>query len=348
MRPTMETPYGDIRRPGVRVDNPLVAIALTAGLITLVVILYRAGVWGPVNVNGRQSQGGAVLGSFANVEAVLAAADKALQSQDMPRADAILARGIEQFPAEQELRVRRAETLMAQKNAAQAYEEFVAALAIGPRTHELEFSAGTMANMAGLTARAAEHYSAAHASQPRNATYALYLAQVQRKLNDMPAAKANLIIAGKLNPDDATAWGVLADISLQENNLEMTLQHIAKARAIDPSSREWRLIEARALKRKGDPERAIMVLQGIDEPERHDPLIVRLLAECFAMLERPADAGEAFAEASDAHPEDAELAYETATWFARAEQNDKALHYAKRAISLGHQQAVKLVERLGR
>ncbi len=344
----METPY-DEGRSGVRVENPLVAIALTGGLITLIVLLYNAGVWGPNPVNGR-SHGtpGPVLGSFKTAEDVLSAAQHATMERDLPRAEAILFRGIEQYPTDQDLRVKYAETLVGLKKIPEAYEEYVAALAIGPRTHELEFAAGTMASMSGQPARAVEHFNAARTAQPNNPVYALYLAQVQRKQGDLDAAKANLLMVTTMRPDDATAWGTLADIALQENNLDLCLQHIEKARELQPASREWRLIAARAHKRKGDAERALIVLNGMDPAAKHEPVTVRLIAECYAMLERPADAGRVLAEASDATPGNADLAYEAATWYARAEETEKALTYARRAISLGHTGALKLVERLNK
>ncbi len=335
----------------VRITNPLVAIVVLAGVIGLTYVLYQSGVWGPPIANGRTHGGRrstVVVPAFKSIKASIEAAQSYMQQREPARAEAVLAQAVSQYPDDQELRVLYARVLMELKKPAEAYEEYIAALAIGPRTHELEFAAGTMANLAGQTARAAEHYSAAQAAQPKNPAYALYLAQVQRKLGDIPAAKANLVMAANLKPDDATPWGTLADIALQENNLDMALQHIAKAREAQPRVKEWRLIEARIRKRKGDPETTIIVLMGIETPQRRDPQIVRLIAECYAMLDRPADAGHAFAEASDARPDDAELAYEAATWYARAEMKDRALVYAKRAIALGHTQAVKLVERMGK
>ncbi len=350
MRPTLENQYKDVRPgSGVRVDSPLVAILLLSGVAALTVILYNAGIWTPQRANGRPSGfRGVVVPAFQSIESTIEAANGYLRQREPEKAEAVLADGVAMFPADQELRVMHARTLMELKEPGAAYEEYVAALAIGPRTHELEFAAGTMANLAGQVARAAEHYSAAQAAQPRNAAYALYLAQVQRKIGDIPAAKTNLLLAANLKPDDAVPWGTLADIAFQDNNLDIALQHILKAREIQPRAKEWRLIEARIRKRKGDPETAIIVLMGMDAAHRREPHIVRLIAECFAMLDRPGDAGRAFAEASDARPDDADLAYEAATWYARGEMKEHALVYARRAISLGHAQAIQLVEHLGR
>lgn len=344
----METPYAELKPPrrGPELSNPVVA-AMVAGLIVLVTLLWRAGVWSPGQANGGQTVRGPAAPSYRSIQASLEAARKYLQLRDMEKAEAVLAQGIARFAGDQELRVVYAQLLMQQKRPAEAYDQYVAALAIGPRTRELEFVAGTMASESGQPQRAIEHYAAAQAADPTNATYALYLAQVQRKAGELQAAKANLLMAANLKPDDATAWGTLGDIAVQENNLEIALQHVRKARQLQPDAAAWRVIEARALKRKGDPQTALIVLLAISDAERRHVPILRLVAECYGMLDRSADAARTYAEGSDDNPQDKDLAYEAGVWFARAEQKEKAREYATRAFRLGHEHAMKLLERIG-
>lgn len=345
----METPHGELRPPrGPRIDRPIIALGLVAGLAVLTTLLWRSGVWSPNAANGVQSARGPGGASYKSIAASLEAAQTYLKLRDLAKAEAVLREAIRKFPEDQELRVLYAQTLMEQKKAGEAYEQYVAALAIGPRTHELEFTAGTMANMSGLPQRAVEHYAAAQAAQPANATYALYLAQVQRKTGEIQAAKANLLMAANLTPDDATAWGTLADIALGENNIEIALQHVRKARELQPDASSWRLIEARAMKRKGDPESALIVLLAINEAERRQTPILRLIAECYGMIDRAGDAAAAYADVADANPTDRDLAYEAGVWFARAGQKDKAREYGGRAARLGHEHAMKLLEKLGK
>lgn len=345
----METPYGELKPPrGPRIERPVIALALVAGLAVLTTLLWRAGVWSPRQANGGQPGATHAQPSYKSIAASLEAAQTYLKLRDLAKAEAVLRESVRRFSEDQELRVLYAQTLMEMKKPGEAYEQYVAALTIGPRTHELEFAAGTMANMSGQPGRAVEHYSAAQAAQPANAAYALYLAQVQRKTGETQAAKANLLMAANLQPDDATAWGTLADIALQENNIEIALQHLKKARELQPDVTAWRLIEARALKRKGDPETALIVLLAINDAERSQTPILRLIAESYGMLDRSADAAATYAEASDANPTDKDLAYEAGVWFARADQKDKARAYGTRAMRLGHEHAVKLLEKLGK
>lgn len=328
----------------------LILITLSAVAVTTGLLGWKAGVWGQDPADSKPSLPAVrapVRPPAQSADAALSASASYAGRGDLGLAEGILRDAVGQYAEHQELRLRLGEVLMQQKKYADSYEQYVAALAIGPRTHETEFAAGTMASLSGQHDRAREHYAAAQAAEPRNAKYALYLAQTQLKVGENEAAKANLLMAANLKPDDAQAWGMLADIALRENNVGIAIQHIAKAREIQPHYGAWRLIDARAQKRNGDPQAALIVLLGMDEVERHDPAVLRLIAECYGMIDRPHDAAETYARASDAKKDDADLAYEAATWYARADRNDQAMVYARRAFSLGHAQAPKLVERLG-
>ena len=322
----------------------LAAVAITAGLLG-----WKAGVWGPdpAEAKPKPEVRAPVRPPSQSADAALAAAARYVQQGNVGLAEGILRDAVGQNVEHQELRLRLAEALMQQKKYADSYEQYVAALAIGPRVHEAEFAAGTMASLSGQHERAREHYAAAQALESSNPKYALYLAQTQLKLGENEAAKANLLMAANLKPDDPQAWGMLADIALRENNVAIAIQHIAKARELQPNYGAWRLIEARAQKRNGDPQAALIILLGMDAAERQDPAVLRLIAECYGMIERPHDAAETYAKASDAKKDDADLAYEAATWYARADRNDQAMVYARRAFALGHAQAPKLIERLG-
>jgi Tfp pilus assembly protein PilF len=285
--------------------------------------------------------------AFQAISASLDSARKYMDQGEWGKAEAILRQAAMEYPEEQEVRIALAEDLVAQKKYAEAYDQYEKALAIGPREGRVEFAAGLVANTAGITDRALEHFFAAQTAEPSNAAYALNLGLVQRKTGDINGAKANLLRAGNLDPQNAYVWGVLADISMGENNLGLALQHIARARGLQPESKDWRLIEARALKRQGEPEKALMQLLPLDISHRKDPQIARLIAECYGMLQRHPDAAKALAEASVAESLNAELAYEAAAAYERAGQQAKAVEFARRAKMLGSQPAAKLLERLG-
>ncbi|MCC6660942.1 MAG: tetratricopeptide repeat protein [Phycisphaerales bacterium] len=348
MRPRLDSigPAEPTPRGGPSPFLTLILLLLAGGLIAILVAGYKAGTWGPVPANGQSSR--TTVAPYVAIKTALDTGRKHLKENEAGKAEAVLREAVGEYPDDQDLRIALGEALMQLRSFPEAYQQYVAALAIGPRTPGVEFIAGTLASATGQPERAVEHYSAAQAGDPKNATYPLYLAQVQLKLNQPEPAKANLMLVTRLDPDSAIAWGTLAETALRENNVHIALQHIAKARALQPDTAAWRIIEARALKRKGDVEQALLVLGGLSPGEKKEPATLSLLAECYGLLDRPADAAGVFADASDAKPGDPNLAYEAATWFARADQNDKAAVFALRARENKHPQADKLLERLGK
>lgn len=344
MRPRLDSIGLDeqVPRSGPSAAVTLIILLLAGGLIAILVAGYKSGGLAPSEANGQAAR----VPAHIAIKTALDSAQHHLRQNEPGKAEAILRDAVGLYPDDQELRVAFGESLMALRTFPAAYEQYVAALAIGPRTAEIEFTAGTLANTIGKPDRAVEHYAAAQRADPKNPAYPLYLSQVQLKLNETEAAKVNLLLAATLDPESAIAWGTLADVALRENNVNIALQHIAKARELQPSVGAWRIVEARALKRKGDVEAALLVLGGLTPAERRELSVLSLLAECYGMLERPVDAANAYADASDTKPDEPDLAYEAAAWFARAEQADRAMVFGLRAKENRHPQADMLLERL--
>ena len=282
----------------------------------------------------------------AAVEAILSSAQSYRRQGELGKANAVLAGAVREYADEQALRLEYATLLVEHRQTDAAYEQYVAALAIGPRALEIEFAAGTVANMAGKPDRALEHYQAAQTADKTNPTYALYLAQIQLKLDQADAAKASLLRAANLDPNLAGAWGTLAEVALRENNISLALQHVAKARKLEPVSLAWRLVECRALARSGDPAKGVDLLVGLPDAQRFQSAVLQQIGECYGLLSHPADAAAVYAKASDASPANADLAYETARWFERAKDTPKAKKFAERAAGLGNKPAAELVTRL--
>ena len=318
----------------------LLAVVMVGGAVAI----WKSGAWAPVKAVGALGVPGKPVSAALN--AGLESARVYSRRGEWNKAEAVLRELTKQFAMEQDVRIGLAESLVPQKKFPEAYEQYEKALAIGPRDAKLEFAAGITASTAGLYERALEHFTMAQTAEPLNAAYPLNLGMMQRKIGQMDGAKASLLRAANLDPDNAYAWGVLADIALAENNLGLSLQHVAKARALQPESKEWRLIEARALKRKGDPERALLLLTSLDISQRHEPGVARQIAECFGMLQKPMDAAVALSEAANANPTDGALAYDAATAAEKAGDKIKALEWARRAQKLGNENAPKLIERL--
>ncbi|MBK7405664.1 MAG: tetratricopeptide repeat protein [Phycisphaerales bacterium] len=282
----------------------------------------------------------------STVDAILSAADKLVQQGEADRAEAVLRAAVAEQPEDQELRLALAGACVMQKKLAPAYEQYEAALAIGPRTAEVEFNAGIVASQLGRIDRAEEHFSAAQASDLSDPRYPLYLAQVQIRAEEFDAARKNLMLATRLDENSAVAWGTLADLSLRQSEPNVALQLVKRARTLEPDSTAWRVIEARARNRLGQAAEALAVLQGIAVADRRQLPILRLVGETYGLLGKPAQAAKEFEEAAQATPANPDLLFETAVWCERAGRQADALRYAQQATRAGSESASKMAQRL--
>jgi predicted Zn-dependent protease len=330
------------RRGAVNLTT-VIALVVLIGAILLSVVVFGGATPKPAagsSVKDRVSPAEAM-------ETILDAVQKRVRAGQHAEAAAILEEAVRTYADQQSLRLALAESYVALNRPADAYDQYLAALSFGPRDAATEFAAGTMARMSNRPELAIEHYAAAQSADMANPIYPLYLAQVQRRANRIDEAKASLLRVVNLQPDNAIAWGTLADIALGENKLDICTQHIAKARELEPRVGTWRLIEARLLKRQSKPEQALLVLSGLSEMERHDLFNARLVAECHAMLGQPLEAANVVVAAADANAANAELALEAANWLLRANDPERARKFALRARTLGNEQAGELLAELG-
>ena len=319
-------------------------VALALG----VAFVVRQGV-----VGGPPAAGASVGPSALAIEEILRSSRVFLSQGEYGKAEAILGPAVREAPGDQDLRLARAEALLGLGKFEEAHEEFEAGIVIGPDAASLRFDAASVANRAGLTERAEEHYWEAQRLDPREARYPLYLAQVQRKLGKLTEAKKNLLLAVQLDPTLDIAWGVLADVALEENNVSIARTHVARARELAPERLSWRIVEARIERRDNRPERALALLTGLSaEARAQEPAVLREMALSLGLLKRPVEAAELYADAASmtatgnsALPE---LLREAAAWYERAGMLDEAIVYASRAMRAGDAEAGALMDRLER
>jgi tetratricopeptide (TPR) repeat protein len=267
---------------------------------------------------------------------------------------------------DQGVRVAYAQSLLGLKRFSEAYEQYVAAIALlGPEAHprqgpdgkpllnvaaaQLHFEAGTCGVKAERPDRAIEHYTAAQLHDPRDARYPLYLGMMHaRRVTDQAdtEAIAALLRAVKLNPELADSWGTMAEIELRRNKLGLAMQHVQEARRIQPQVLRWRLVEARALNRTGKPQDAIALMGGLSREERFEPAVLSLVAESYGLLQRPSSAAEMYIEAAQSAPTNAEFSYQAALWLSRAGETQRAHNFAQSAAGLGHEGARDLKQTL--
>ncbi|MFN0012644.1 MAG: tetratricopeptide repeat protein [Phycisphaerales bacterium] len=335
---------------GWRILTALAALCLLAGISALVLI--RAFTSGSVTLPpgtppppapqaARDSR--AASGTIADA---LREARIALDRGQNQPAAAILSRAVERWPKDQELRLRLGEALIALKDFASAYPHYRAAIDIGPAPANLHLDAGTVANAAGLPDEAMAHYLLARKADPANPRIPLYLGMVHARRGDDAAATASLLTAIGLDPSLAEAWGTLAELSLRNDRLGMAADQARKARELQPTELRWRLVEARALKRDNKPDQAAMLLVGLDAANRAQPAVLELLADCYGMLGKPAQAAAACEEAAKTRPADGTVAYLAALWLDRAGKREDAERFARRADELGEPRAVALLQQL--
>lgn len=280
------------------------------------------------------------------VQAVLASVKRLRDDGQRGAAETVLSQAVRQFPADQDLRLAYADLLMAERRLGEAYDQHLAAIEIGPVPAAVEFTAGTLASMTDRAELAAAHYGAAMRLEPENPDYPMYLASVQLKLNRVQEAKASLAIAGRLGPDRAQVWGMLAQIALNENKLGIAAQQIGRARALQPAEPAWIVMEARIRKREGDAERAVGLLTALPDHELNRPATLALLAECYGFLGRPGEAASRYMDAAERDPDNPELAFEAAVWLERTGERAEAVRWAHRAARLGHPRASGWVDGL--
>eukprot|EP00913_Durusdinium_trenchii_P006139 g5751.t1 len=286
------------------------------------------------------------VASEADIERLLESVQVYVRSGERSKAHTILESAVGQYPDDQDLRLAYGDLLMQDERWGEAFAQYDAAALSGPITAQEHFTAGTLASTVDRHEDAARHYDMAQRSDAANADYPLYLAQTQLKLGLKSEATASLVRASVLNEGNALIWGSMANIALSENKVNMALQHIARARELEPESRDWRLIEAKAMKRAGKAEDAIGVLLGLGDALMTDDEAMRAMSECHGMLGEPEESLALYEQAMALRPASSSLVYQAAVWAERSERTERALELARRAVSMGHEHAGRLVERL--
>lgn len=281
------------------------------------------------------------------LDAALNAAVQAQNQGQWDQAQALLAATVKDYPDQQSPYVEHARVLSVLGRHAEAYAQFERALAIGPRTFELELAAGTSAQQASRPDRAIEHLGQAQVLKPGDWQPPLLLGQLYARRNQLPEAQKNLLVAAQLKPDLGVAWGTLADVALRQNAANVALQHVEKARSLEPGVVLWRVVEGRALKRLGRPEEALQLLVGLSPEEKLQPGVLTLMGECFGLLRRPADMAREASALADQFRTDGALALEAARWLERAGDVPNAQRLAQRAKLMGTPGADELAQRLG-
>lgn len=329
------------RNPGRSLAIAALALALV-GVVAGAVLALRSLMRTPSPAEASLSPSGT---ERVDAEAVIASARAYIESDQAGAAEAILRRAVERLPSNQQLHFLLGEALLSQARTEEAYGWYDQGILIGPDHPEYRHAAATIAATIGRYDDAELHYRAAQRLDPANAKFPLYLAQVQRKRGDADGARASLMMATKIDPDLAIAWGTLAAIAMDEGRLEMAEHYLERPLSLEPDRTEWRVMRARILRRQNQPQEGATVLLALPEAVRAaDKSVIQELATCFGMLSRPKDAADLYTSTAARFPDDPEMAYQAALWLERAGDRERAMTYAQTAAALGHEGARKFVQ----
>ncbi len=322
--------------------NLAVILTVVIGAAFLAAIVFLR----PTTPEPTPEDAGPAVATPETAAAVLDTAHRMLAEDRVGEASAVLAEAVRTYPDDAEIRRMHGDVLMQQEQFGAAYSAYEAVLALGQRDAGVEFTAGTLASMTGQPGRALEHFAAAAAAEPGNADYALYHGQALIAEGEIDAGRAQLVRATVIDGERAVAWGALAELALRENKVSMALQHAAKARELEPERTAWRVIEARAATRGGEPQRALDVLEGLDDAQRAQPGVLEAMGAAYGMMREPGKALAAYERAVRHTTSDPALTLEAALWAERAGEVERAIELAERAGMLGEPRGADLAGRL--
>ncbi|MCA9310550.1 MAG: tetratricopeptide repeat protein [Phycisphaerales bacterium] len=328
-------------------------------LVALGIPLIALIAWGGIAVTGLITPPPPVEAEtpVEEIDSAIDAASQYLNENKPATARTILASAIEKWPEDQRLCLLFGETMLqlalttedpdaAREYKLDALRQYNQAIVIGPEHPEHHHAAGMIAEDLGRLEDAAAHFAKAQMMAPSSAKYPLYLGHTLSKLGRHAEAKKNLLLAANLDPESGVAWASIAGIELDENNLDIALSMIRRARELEPYRTDWRIIEARVLRRQNHPEQALDLLLAAPEAARYGsgPMLFEV-ASCYGMLNQPGDAAALYVEAASRRPDDAEIQYQCAVWLERDGRADRAVAYCERASALGHADAARWLER---
>lgn len=291
---------------------------------------------------GTESEG-VDLGSTA---AVLKAARTYVGGQELGKAESVLRRALETRPGDALMREMLGDVLLQGEDEAGAMAQYAELAARTDATAEVLFKAGSLAAGMGDHEGAVAYLTRSVGADPSLADASVQLANAQLELGRVEEAKATLVRTAVLDDGLGVVWGMLAEIAVRENALEIASQHIAKARRVDPENIAWRVLEARVMRRRGEPEKAVLLLDGIRGDERFEPPVLAEMATALGMLGRGADALSIYLVGVRERPDDAEIRYRAALWAEREGEIGRALDLARTASMMGDERAKAVVERL--
>jgi len=231
---------------------------------------------------------------------------------------------------------------VAQRQYRPALEAFERSLELDPEQPEVHFVAAVMAERLDQLDQAVEHMETAVRQRPGEPKYPMYLASTCLKTGQLEDARMAALQTLKLDPERPEAYATLAEVAARLGQVEMAVDHIEDALArVEPGTSDhvvYTLRWVQLLRRQGTAgrEEALNVLHSLPDPLQESRReIVAEKALTYLSLNRPADAGEAWAAWVQSHPMDADAAARAGLAFHRAGMPGPAEEMLRHARRIG-------------
>jgi predicted Zn-dependent protease len=265
----------------------------------------------------------------AAIEAALDAALHYAEADRLGEAEAILETLVRKAPETIDGRTMYAEILLmlaqrepdparAAVRIEAAYEQYAAAAEQSEADASVHHAAGVVAHQLGRVDAALEHYVQARTLDPGNAQTWLYEAQCHMARRDWGQATLAASWVLKIDPDEPWAIASLAEIELEQNRLNLALDKIREARAINPDEIAFRVKEAKILRRANRPEEALEVLVNLPQADRATEAVAHEIATARSMRGDHDEAAAAWALCFERNPASWRAALRTADALRRA------------------------------
>jgi tetratricopeptide (TPR) repeat protein len=239
-----------------------------------------------------------------------------VQNQDLPEAHTL-----------------RGQMLIYAGRAPEALTAFQASLELQPRQADIHRMAGGLAMKLGQYDDARHHYEQARSIEPGNGEHAVYLANLQVKLNEDDQATETLLAALRRNSELHGAYALLSDIYAKKNKLNLALGQIQRAIETAPNDTTTRLIyvlkRAALQRRDNQPAESLATLNALPQDIRLQPKVLQDTATSWAMLGKPLMAAELYERVLAVDPSSDLAAAAAAHWQIKAGNVDAARQHVQ-------------------
>jgi len=234
-----------------------------------------------------------------------------------------------QHPDSADTHTLRGQVLLYAGRSDEALIALQASLKLKPRQAGVHRMAGNLAMKLHQYDAAKHHYEQAMTIEPGNGESAVFLANVQLKLNEDDQAAATLLTALRRNSDLHSAYALLSDVYAKKNKLQLALDQaqraIETAPADNPNLRTtYTLKRAALLRRNNQPAESLALLEALPAEARLNDHVMRDTATCWAMLGKPEMAAELYERVLKVDPSSDLAAAEAARWRIKAGDLDAA------------------------